>query len=422
MRKYLVVLLSLVLCVSAIGSVRALTINLDYTHDTYFYSNATAKATLEAAAADISSAITTSLAAINTDVYVGTNGSTTARFDWNYSYTNPTTTGASETIDLATIASDTVTIFVGVRNIPDTSLGVGGPSGIGVNLKASGLSSEWAVAVADGAAQSEAAYMRGSGPTIGNITGNSTWGGYTANYSIDYGAAYGSLWFDVDSDNNGVQDSPATLANYWHFDSTTPVVAGKNDLYTVALHEILHSLGIGSAESWDGLVSGTTWNGSEVQAITGSGADLVTDAGSHIAGSVMSTRLSDGGVQEVVMDPTITTGSRKELTLLDLAFLRDIGYETVQPSFAADFDGNGKVDGADLTDWQASFGVDIGADADADGDSDGADFLIWQQQFGSGVPTTVISIAVPEPSAAWLLLLGAACLPRKRRTDSGSAF
>ena len=43
----------------------------------------------------------------------------------------------------------------------------------------------------------------------------------------------------------------------------------------------------------------------------------------------MSARLSDGVMQEVVMDPNITTGTRKELTELDLAFLRDIGWETI---------------------------------------------------------------------------------------------
>ena len=48
------------------------------------------------------------------------------------------------------------------------------------------------------------------------------------------------------------------------------------------------------------------------------------------------------------MDPENQVGNRKELTLLDLAFLRDIGYETVVPTFPPDYDGDGDVDGADL--------------------------------------------------------------------------
>ena len=47
----------------------------------------------------------------------------------------------------------------------------------------------------------------------------------------------------------------------------------------------------------------------------------------------MSTTLEGGLSQEVVMDPEITTGTRKYLTELDLAILRDLGYETIpEPS------------------------------------------------------------------------------------------
>ncbi len=76
-----------------------------------------------------------------------------------------------------------------------------------------------------------------------------------------------------------------------------------------------------------------------------------------------------------------------------------------------DFNGDGAVDGEDLAEWQASYGVDTGADADADGDSDGADFLIWQRNFGKtaqdGVsPLTSPSVAVPEPATIVLIGLG----------------
>lgn len=74
-----------------------------------------------------------------------------------------------------------------------------------------------------------------------------------------------------------------------------------------------------------------------------------------------------------------------------------------------DFDGDGDVDGDDLADWQASYGVNAGADADGDGDSDGADFLTWQRNFGrtaqDPAPLTG-SIAVPEPATLGLIGLG----------------
>jgi len=333
--------LTLLLCLSVTSSLCALRtasavdIDLDYSHDAYFAANATAKAAVEAAAADISAAITSSLAPIDVldDTIVGTNGVTSVTFDWHFTYKNPTT-GAAETYNPTTTAQDTVTIYVGVQNLTGSTLGQGGPGGAGINLAGGGLESEWVGAMAAAEAQSNAVYGRGGGPTIGNMSGNATLGGTTAFYSLDYGSSIGNLWFDVDSDDNGSQDDAATLEAYWHFDHTTPVVGGKNDLYSVALHELLHSLGIGTADSWEALVAGTTWNGPEAQALNGgSGTDLVHTDGAHLAEGLTSPRLSDGVTQEVVMDPSITVGTRKQLTQMDLAFLRDIGFQTVpEPS------------------------------------------------------------------------------------------
>jgi hypothetical protein len=55
---------------------------------------------------------------------------------------------------------------------------------------------------------------------------------------------------------------------------------------------------------------------------------------------------------------------------------------------AADFDGDGDVDGDDFLIWQSGFGNPEAdhwseGDADFDGDVDGDDFLIWQNQFKS---------------------------------------
>ena len=79
------------------------------------------------------------------------------------------------------------------------------------------------------------------------------------------------------------------------------------------------------------------------------------------------------------------------------------------PAFSADFNNDGKVDGADLTTWKQSYGG-AGADATGDGVSDGADFLKWQQQFGSGVPATAAVGAVPEPASIALIGLAATAM------------
>ncbi|QDS99952.1 hypothetical protein HG15A2_32860 [Adhaeretor mobilis] len=66
-----------------------------------------------------------------------------------------------------------------------------------------------------------------------------------------------------------------------------------------------------------------------------------------------------------------------------------------------DFDLDGNIDGDDLTEWQAAYGITDAADADSDSDSDGSDFLTWQQAY-VGAPQLS---AVPEPTSAALLLL-----------------
>ena len=52
------------------------------------------------------------------------------------------------------------------------------------------------------------------------------------------------------------------------------------------------------------------------------------------------------------------------------------------PAFYADFNGDGKVDGSDLTRWQAGYATGtthMQGDVDGDGDVDGNDFLSWQR-------------------------------------------
>ncbi len=307
-------------------------VQLDYSFDAangnFFGTNPTAKAAVDAAAQDISNAITSSLGAITTDIYSGTSGGTTVDFDWRLHVTNPST-GATVVQSTFNTPVNLMTIYVGMQPLTGMTLGIGGPASVGIGASASGPAGGLPAAVGLANAASNAAMQRGAGPIIGTLSGSI--GG--TSYALNFGAIRGSLSFDSDSDNNGSADTPAELAAYWHYDHTAAVAAGKNDLYSVALHEILHSIGFGTADTWTGLTLGTTWTGSNVIALTGSGANMVSADGGHIADGAMSTRLSDGGAQEAVMDPSITQGTRKSLTQLDLAFLRDIGFATVpEPS------------------------------------------------------------------------------------------
>ena len=388
----------------------ALAINIELQYPTGLLFSAThdaaAKAAINKAALDLSTAITTSLTAIDSNVFVGTNGQTTMTFDWRFQYDDPSTQ-AEVDINDPVLAANAVTMFVGARSILGTTLGVGGPAGAGFGTAGSGFGGQWIGAVAGAESLSEAEFRRGGGPVIDTFASSSTLQGVTANYSIDVGIAYGALSLDWDGNNDGSKDTDVQLGNYWHFNHATPVAANKNDLYSVALHEMLHALGIGASDAWSLKTSGTNWTGSEVINLYGTGTNLV--GGGHIASNIMSTSIVDGLPQEVVMDPSITQGSRKFLTALDLAFLRDMGYTTIIPdpqTFSpADFNEDGDVDASDLLAWQGAYGLNANGDTDDDGDTDGRDFLVWQREFIGTSPISA-NVAVPEPGSAALLAFG----------------
>lgn len=89
----------------------------------------------------------------------------------------------------------------------------------------------------------------------------------------------------------------------------------------------------------------------------------------------------------------------------------------------ADFNGDGRVDGDDLTNWRSGFGTQMSAtrttgDADLDGDVDGDDYLVWQRRVGIGT-VVAASNAVPEPSAVFLAAIcGLAVAGVSRRRGS----
>lgn len=317
----------------ATSQVMALNIQLDFLHDDqadrFFESNPKARSAVEKAAQDLGNMLTNSLGQISKDIYSGTNGSTTARFDWSWSYINPVT-GATETITHPSIDADSVIIYVGTRSMSDKSLGRGGAGGAMVQLSGSGIATEWIGAIDAAEAASNAAMRRGSGPLINTISGTANYSGYIGQYDLDYGLSVGNLWFDADTNNDGNRDSDAALSDFWHYDAYTSVAAGKTDLYSVALHELLHTLGAGTSETWNNHTDEGIWDGLETTTLS-SRSDLIDDDGYHPYDSILSTRISDGVEQHPALSLAIAAGERKEITELDLAFLRDLGFETALP-------------------------------------------------------------------------------------------
>lgn len=106
-----------------------------------------------------------------------------------------------------------------------------------------------------------------------------------------------------------------------------------------------------------------------------------------------------------VSDPPVPGDRYWLVTSLDL----------VGPSLPGDYNGDGFVDAADYTVWRDTDGTLVtfayeGADGDGSGLIDAGDYAVWADNYGAGVAPT----AVPEPTAAVLLLAITVALPAWR--------
>lgn len=409
----------------------SLTLQLQFSDTSVFATDAIARASIEQAAADISAALTSPLSAIDRQTFFNTqsnvnreqyrwdytsstisNQTLSSTWGWNYTYT---LNGSPVHIPATIVPANTIQILVRGQGLSGSTLGTGGPAGIsfaqGYQISAQGgiinqgnlqAQFEQVVDYHENAAQSE--FLRGEGPVISSISGTTqvNFGGNIASapYSVSYGPAYGTLALDTSYPSGQYTD-------YWHIDHTTPVAAGKNDLYSVALHEMLHAIGVGSSLTWTSYVSGNNWTGVEAIAEHGTGANLVT--ADHIASGIMSRRITDGAMQEVAMDPSITQGTRKYLTTLDLAFLRDLGYSTQTYEFGieGDFNDDGIVNLADYTLWRDNLGAATEAAIHFRGNGGGitaADYTLWKTNFGlssGSIDALTGMTSIPEPASGW---------------------
>ena len=407
-------LLAVATAVCITPAARGLTIDLLFDETSYFATNSTARATIEKAAVDISDAITSSLSPLNTWQWTRSNttsGQTLSLTrNWYHGYVGADGSTVFTNTDLG---AHRVQIFVRGADLGGNTLGTGttgtidfdGPApsiSVTGTLSKNVLQNQFTMLTNQLSSLAENEFDRGSGPVIRTLTGTSSIDtaaipgspDATASYEVRYGPAFGSLALDTSP------PSGKTLTQHWHMDHATNVPSGKNDLYSVALHEMLHVLGYGSSETWENHANGTTWTGTEAIAEFGTGLGLVS--GSHVAGGIMSRSIESGAVQEAVMDPDLTPGRRKYLTTLDLAFLRDLGYSTIVPNLGpdGDFNNDGSVDLGDYTVWRDNFG----------GPYTTADYARWKDNFGTVASAAQFagSTRVPEPDSRLTVLIGLA--------------
>jgi hypothetical protein len=267
-----------VVSLAAPACLHALTITFDYSYDTgNFFNTQAKKDALNAAAAVFTSRITDSLSAIAPG---GSNS-------WSANFINPATGGVGSTSNLNVGANELV-IYVGARDLGGSVLGSAGPGG----FSSSGV----------GGWNSTVAYRGQSGASLATPTDFGPWGG-----SISFSST--AAWY-FDSDPSTIEAG----------------LSGNNDFYSVAVHELGHVLGVGTATSWTNKISGTTFTGSN-STISFGGNPSVTGDGGHWADGTTSLIPGTSTAQETAMDPTITTGTRKYFTNLDFAGLQDIGWQ-----------------------------------------------------------------------------------------------
>ncbi len=264
-----------------------LEIRIDYTYDTGNFFNTQEKRDAIEAVADFYGAM------IN-DTLLRINPADFPSASWSATITHPAT-GASQPIPGLVVPENVIIVYVGARELGGTTAGSGGPGGF-----SAGGFSPWFERI------------RGRGSAAAAVS--------PASLRTDFALWGGSISFD----------NPRV----WNFSQTGN--GSGTEFISVALHEMGHVLGLGTADSWNNLLSAGTFTGAAVQASFGGspGANsghFLGSLTSRIFGSFSATH---GVLRPVLMLPSFTdTGANFDVaTDLDLSAMVDVGWDLTPPT------------------------------------------------------------------------------------------
>ncbi len=273
----LATVLGVALVLGAPAASASIDIVFDYSYDSGSFFNIAQKNILDQAAGVFESRLSDKLTAVTSG---GSNS-----FDVNF--INPSG-GASVTLNNYSVAADQIVVYVGAQSLGTNTLGEGGPGGYGAG---------------------------GTQAFVDNA-GSRGQAGALATPATDYGPWGGTLSFN-------------SAANWIYASGSAPFNNGGNpsgyDFYSVALHELGHVLGVGTAASWNTWVNGGSFTGPASEAVHGGTVPLDGDL-AHWADGTLSP-INGVGSFEAAMDPSIANDTRKNFTDLDFAALKDIGWQ-----------------------------------------------------------------------------------------------
>jgi hypothetical protein len=379
----------------------AITITIDYTYDTSNFfaggnpqgaaAGAQAKAALEAAASYYSAILVDTFDPITIPgTYHSTVQNSTTAVDWTWQaqFQHPASTTTNlVSVTNPTIGTDQFRVYVGARALDLGTAGKGGPGSYVTALThvtgSGGINSGDQNNI-----NAITASLNSAITTRGESSGFSDWGGVIA------------------FDNDG--------STPWFFNHLGTPSGNVTDFYSVALHELEHTLGFGVSTNWTSLVDNSKFVGLNAEHQYGDKPIPVAAAPNqgHWDYGIQSVVYGTTTAQETLMDPDIQNGTRKKVTALDAAALQDIGWSiAAAPGVNGDYNNNGIVDASDYAVWRKRLNQSVTLPNDTTpGAVTAVDYTVWRANFGksatgSGSGSSLVDSGVPEPTSGLLAIL-----------------